>query len=339
MNADSVLFFLPKKYSGGMEISNQSLINHYADICNVFVFVHEGGRETSGYHNCRNQTSNAVKMYFEYLYRVVFHNPQVVFINGVIPLIIALLIPTRGRTVYQLHCTIDFRPLSKIKKMILKTMIGLFSRRSQVEVHCCSKGLVDEVRSYYFVDPGKVKWYPIFLNINQSDDISDTKKICFIGRLHDQKNISFMRKIFIYINNIDPSIPIEIMGEGDQKAELEQTLPFCKFVGWRSRPHSSENLVVFTSNYEGFGLVVLEALANNSQVFAEDVPHGPGEIMRAIAPENLIQKGESAKEVAKKVVAAFRKNSYQEKVIVNEKTKCYLAQMEVTRKQILGEIK
>lgn len=322
-----------------MENSNQMLIDYFSDGGNVSAITHKGGREKSDYSNCKNKTLDATGMFFEYLHRIIFNQPRTVFINGVVPLIIALLLPTPGKTIYQLHCTIEFRPLSKIKKIILKTMIGLFSRRSQVDIHCCSKDLVKEVRSYYFIDSDKIKWYPLFLNINQSNNISDTNKICFIGRIHDQKNISFLRQIFLDINSIDPSIPLEIVGDGDMKVELEQALPFCKFVGWSSRPHSSENLVVFTSKYEGFGLVVLEALANNSQVFAEDAPHGPGEIMREIAPMNIIKRAEPPCIIAKRVIEAFRRNSYQEKTIVHKKTKLYLAKMEVRRNEILEELK
>jgi glycosyltransferase involved in cell wall biosynthesis len=94
-----------------------------------------------------------------------------------------------------------------------------------------------------------------------------------------------------------------ILGEGDERAALEalaQSLGIrneVHFLGYVENPlpiMRRAQVFALTSTEEGFGNVLVEALAAGAAVVATDCPHGPREILRDEEFGRLVDIGDAA---------------------------------------------
>ena len=108
------------------------------------------------------------------------------------------------------------------------------------------------------------------------------------GRLVDQKDYpTFLKAVRI----VRQHLPVEtwILGEGPLRNKLEgyaEKLGIynsVKFLGFQKNPFkffASANVFVLSSIYEGFGNVIVEAMACSLPVISTDCPFGPNEIIQ-----------------------------------------------------------
>ena len=108
-----------------------------------------------------------------------------------------------------------------------------------------------------------------------------------VGRLVPQKDFPTLIEAFRQVQAYYPC-RLLILGEGPRRAELEgriQALGLEDHVslpGWTENPYafmSRAELFVLTSRQEGFGNVLVEALACGCPTVATDCPSGPSEIL------------------------------------------------------------
>ncbi|WP_279145666.1 glycosyltransferase [Photobacterium carnosum] len=145
--------------------------------------------------------------------------------------------------------------------------------------------------------------------------------ILFVGRLENQKNIPLLLDS---ISKMTTNIPLVIIGEGSLEVELKQQaiklgisdkvifLPFCL------NPYPimrKARVLVLTSNHEGFGNVLVEALICHTSVISTDCPSGPNEILIDSLKYNLIFKFDS-EVIAKKMDVILLSNE--------QRIPCYL---------------
>ncbi|MEC6883325.1 glycosyltransferase [Photobacterium piscicola] len=145
--------------------------------------------------------------------------------------------------------------------------------------------------------------------------------ILFVGRLEMQKNIPLLLES---VSKMKTNIPLVIIGEGSLEAELKQQaiklginhkvlfFPFCL------NPYSimrKARVLVLTSNHEGFGNVLVEALICYTSVISTDCPSGPNEILIDSLKDNLIFKFDS-EVIAKKMDVILLSNE--------QRIPCYL---------------
>jgi glycosyltransferase involved in cell wall biosynthesis len=107
------------------------------------------------------------------------------------------------------------------------------------------------------------------------------------GRLVEQKDFATLLRAFALVAQRRAARLI-LLGEGPLRASLEalaRTLGVADRIdmpGFRANPLPylrSAAAVVLSSRYEGFGLVLAEALACGTPVVSTDCPHGPAEIL------------------------------------------------------------
>jgi glycosyltransferase involved in cell wall biosynthesis len=146
--------------------------------------------------------------------------------------------------------------------------------------------------------------------------------ITCIGRLHYQKNFELAIKTVDELLKTGEDVFLKIVGDGPDKAKLESfaksTLPkgsyafkgFCKDV---YKELSTTDLLLITSRWEGFGIVLVEALLMGVNIVSTDCT-GPSEILDN-GQFGLITKHDS--KLLAESVRRIRKNPIDQKKMIS----------------------
>ena len=118
-----------------------------------------------------------------------------------------------------------------------------------------------------------------------------------VARLWPQKNQALLLKAFARIP--DKKSRLVILGIGELEEPLKKLAESLNirdrvsFEGFKENVHGylqQSDCFVFSSNYEGLGNVVLEALQANLPVISTDCPSGPREILAPDTPVGIYMK-------------------------------------------------
>jgi glycosyltransferase involved in cell wall biosynthesis len=108
------------------------------------------------------------------------------------------------------------------------------------------------------------------------------------GRLQAQKGFPFLIDAFALVRQSFPDAQLWILGQGPDRSALEEQarakLPdgCVRLLGFRENPYrymAASDLFVLSSIFEGFGNVIVEAMACGAPVVSTDCPYGPSEII------------------------------------------------------------
>jgi len=113
------------------------------------------------------------------------------------------------------------------------------------------------------------------------------KRLISVGSFKRQKNQALLIKAVSVLSK-DRNVQLLILGDGDLRPELEALIKDCGvedrvfLPGFVADPlpfYRSADLFVLSSDYEGFGNVIIEALACGLPIVSTDCPSGPAEIL------------------------------------------------------------
>lgn len=131
---------------------------------------------------------------------------------------------------------------------------------------------------------------PNIVHLNETGRYSDcsAKKVLFVGRFSRQKDIASLVKIWIKVHLLHPDWELSIYaGHGELCAEdmsllnevgnLNITIhePTAQIL----EQYLNSSILVLTSEYEPFGLVLPEAMSCGIPVVSFDCPYGPADII------------------------------------------------------------
>lgn len=114
------------------------------------------------------------------------------------------------------------------------------------------------------------------------------KTLLGVGRLEEQKNFKGLIAVFKRIHCIYPEWQLHIYGKGTLHDELEQQInelklsDCAKLMGVSNSIESvfsEAGIFVLTSLYEGFSMVIVEAMSNGVPVISYDCPNGPADLI------------------------------------------------------------
>lgn len=271
--------------------------------------------------------------FFSSLYRQLrVHRPDIVIttsndVSCLVLFIRKLFFPTM-KVVCTQHLSISeplkhAARLKKIKqKLTLKAMQWLWPQADAIIA--VSVALADETSQYLklkkpvstIYNPVVLPDYPelITQKVNMPWVDKNLPVFVYAGRLAQVKRIDLLIKAFNQVQTLHPC-RLLIVGEGSERTLIQELISdlnldlFCYFTGYQSNPLpwiKAADALVLSSDYEGFGNVLVEAMACGTQVIATDCPHGPAEILehgrygQLVPPDNSASLAEAMQNVIDK---------------------------------------
>ena len=170
------------------------------------------------------------------------------------------------------------------------------------EIIAISSGVKRDLVESFSVPPEKISIVhnPIDLeSVNQQasqtadhpwvqSENDDLKIILGMGRLTPQKDFTTLIRAFTRVQNRRENTRLIILGNGELRSELDSlthelgVAELVEFPGYVNNPFpylANADLFVLSSAWEGFGNVLVEALACGCPVVSTDCPSGPREIL------------------------------------------------------------
>ncbi|HFC00217.1 MAG TPA: glycosyltransferase, partial [Phaeodactylibacter sp.] len=169
-----------------------------------------------------------------------------------------------------------------------------------------SKNAKKTLHTTFGVSENKIETIYNFFDINQikerakkplsesHQDFFTEQTIVAVGRLVKLKGHHHLIKVFADVAVKAPLARLVIVGTGvEQNAliQLTERLGISKkvlFAGFQENPFkyvAKAKILAFSSDFEGFGNVIVEALASGTPVISVDIDNGPREIL---APDSVL---------------------------------------------------
>jgi len=141
-----------------------------------------------------------------------------------------------------------------------------------------------------------------------------------IGRFEEQKDFLTVVNSFKLLRLVGINVELHLIGDGKNLTEIKniiyhERIRKIKFYGWKKNIFpalSLGDIFIFSSKYEGFGYVILEAMAVGLAIVSSNTDYGPREILD-YGKYGLLYEPRNHQELAKKI-------SY---LINNKKTELY----------------
>ncbi len=180
---------------------------------------------------------------------------------------------------------------------ILPHLMRIFYPLSDAII-CASEGVAESILEVVKIpDKVKVIYYPVAVdriqNLSQEPVDhpwflnSQIPIILAAGRLVTQKDYPTLLRAFKLVIETKPA-HLAILGEGKEREKLEKLIQelgisnSVAFLGFAPHPFKymkRASVFVLSSSHEGFGSVLVEAMACGTPVIATDCKSGPGEII------------------------------------------------------------
>lgn len=133
-----------------------------------------------------------------------------------------------------------------------------------------------------------VRVIPNIVHLNDTGRYStlESKKVIFVGRFTIQKDIWSLLKVWEFVHQCYPDWELHAYGEGELKADFQKVVDQEEINLIVHEPtlditerYLESSLLMMTSVYEPFGLVLPEAMSCGLPVVAFDCPYGPADII------------------------------------------------------------
>lgn len=162
---------------------------------------------------------------------------------------------------------------------------------------------------------------PNIVHLNESGEYSSCsqKSVIFVGRFSRQKDIRSLLKVWSLVHQRYPEWQLQIYGGyGEEKDALlpqieknQENIVLFEPTSEILCKYRENSMLIMTSRYEPFGLVLPEAMSCGLPVVAFDCPYGPAEIITDNVDGFLI-KGWDVEAFAEKVCQLMESESLRQ---------------------------
>lgn len=140
---------------------------------------------------------------------------------------------------------------------------------------------------------------PNVVHLNESGRYSQckAKRVIFAGRFDLQKDLDSLTNVWALVQQRHPDWTLDVYGNGELKPHFEEIV-YNKKLNVRVHPaipnildrFIESSMLLMTSLYEPFGLVLVEAMSCGLPVVAFDCPYGPADIIHNGKDGYLVEK-------------------------------------------------
>jgi len=205
-------------------------------------------------------------------------------------------------------------------KMLIVLFLEKLAYKNANAIIVSSKGDKKYIEEKYYTSPEKIKYIPNYIDTElfKPLNIQKENRICFVGRLTEQKNAFNLIKAVSNLN-----IKLVIFGSGslekdlkDFSRQLKADVEFRKNIPNKDLPEelNKSRLFILPSLYEGCPKVLLEAMACGLPVIGTDVC-GINEIIKHKENGYLCQT--DAVSIRKAIVEVLNDKKMREKIKFN----------------------
>jgi len=194
----------------------------------------------------------------------------------------------------------ESRALKHIKGDAILKLIHVFISPQADKIIAVSKGSLDWLRKFsnHSLPQGTFIYNPVFddsiYSLAEEEvefpiDVKGKIVLLNVGRLSEQKDQLTLIKAFVIFKQTHSNALLFILGTGPLKAVLENYIKennlsaFVFLMGFEPNPYkwmARCNVFILSSIYEGFGNVLVEAMALGKTVVSTNCPSGPDEILK-----------------------------------------------------------
>ncbi len=336
-----ILFFTSSLGGGGAEMHLLRLLNHfdYQKFKISLALVRSGGSYES-------KLTNQVEVH--YLPTGKINSSTLRMLRAIIPLrrliqqqkpdiicsvmdhanLAAILARQKMENSPKLILCVQNQPL-KQHQWLLHLMKTLYSKADGVIA--LSQGVADDLNKLI---PSIRQKITVIYNAGFEDQIISLAKeplpdnfqktdplIVACGRLTEQKGFSYLIEAFSQLRHQIPA-QLWIIGEGKLKSKLERQIrdlnleDHVKLLGFQDNPYkymASGDVFILSSLFEGFGNVIVEAMACETAVISTKCPSGPDEIIDHGINGFLVPVGNS-EELAKSTIDLLKNSELRQKI-------------------------
>ena len=306
MTKKNITFCIPSLNGGGAEKVTMLLANELCERGWVVTFLMsriEGPfleRLNKNVHLISLGNKNISKNVFVIAQYLRERKPSIFYSSmtyvNVIAGLAIILANYRGNIIFSEHSNLSTR--NKNNPGILSRVITLLAKavykRADVIV-CVSEGVKKDLNTV-FPDLKNVKviFNPIEnFHTPKREFNNNVFRIISMGRIDKEKNFTLLIQAFSIVlkkcSGLGKKLELFILGEGYEKEklkllikdlQLDENVVLPGFVNNPAEILASSDLFVLSSNREGFGNVIVEALSCGLPIISTDCPSGPSEILK-----------------------------------------------------------
>ena len=219
---------------------------------------------------------------------------------------------------YQLLLQKKFTHISWLDRKIARHLLEMLKRCEKVVVlthkdAACWKGY-DNIEVIHNV----LTNYP-----EKTTDVADRpKRIIAVGRLHEQKGFDLLIQSWQLIAARHPDWQLVVYGHGGDLQKLQQQLEKAGLTSSMTFAGATDNIYkeyqnsafyVMSSRYEGWGLVLVEAMSCGLPCVSFDCPYGPSDIIRDGEDGFLVENG-NIQQLAEKMELLINNKELRERL-------------------------
>jgi glycosyltransferase involved in cell wall biosynthesis len=342
MNKRKVFFIIPSYAGGGAERATITIASELSKEDNLDVSLvvlnAEGPLKdlAEDVQTIEFKNSRSIFAFFELRSYLKQNKPDVLF--SVLPQanILVYLINKVTKQSWKTVCMLQnyYERLVSENSFIISWLFRKSLESSDAVVACskgvsknlCDNTLADKSSSHYIFNPVDIKKIQ-----NQSREIvngsileSQKNIVLGVGSLTKQKGFKYLIDAIAQAINAGDDLDLVLLGKGALKRRLKKKAAYLQisnhvhFLGFVDNPYKymrAADVFVLSSLWEGFGLVLVEAMATETPIVATDCPYGPSEILKQGSLGTLVPPADSD-QLASAIVNTLRKedNNREERI-------------------------